>query len=595
MRWPVGSEVADRPRRGLWLLVAALVALAGWGIWRQARPTPPGTAGPGNHADAPARGGHLTALLRSEPTTYIRIAERRGTAAGDLLSLLTDGRLLRIDRETDTLEPWLAERWTESDDRLTYTLTLRDGLRFSDGAPLTSADVLFSFRAAYDERVASSLAGDLLVDGQRLRVDAPDARTVVIRLPAPFAPGARLFASLPIIPKHRLEPALDAGRLAETWAPAAGHEGFTGSGPFVLTAHAAGQRLVLARNPHYWRRDAAGVQLPYLDGLTILIAPDQNAEALRMQAGEADLMSNGDIRPEDHAAFKRLADAGRLRLIPAGMGLDPNLLWFNLTDAKRADPRASWLGSAALRHAVSCAADRVAIANSVYLGEAEPVFGPVTPANRTWYTPPGDPCDRNPARARELLASVGLTDRNGDGMLEDAAGAPARFSILTQSGHTIRERTVAMLQEQLRQAGLAVDVVGLDQGAIADRWQKGDYDAIYFGIQNSQTDPVLSPQFWLSSGAFHFWNPRQPAPSTAWEARIDELMRQQSTTFDLAARQRLFADVLRIFEEHRPAVYLVAPRVTLAVSSRVRNERPAPQVPQLLWNADALAAADAGR
>lgn len=563
-----------------------LVGVLGFAGWRASTGNREQPAGP---SASPSRGGNLVALLRSEPTTYVRIAETRGTAAGDLLSLLTDGRLLRVNRATDTLEPSIAERWTESPDHLAYTLTLRDDVRFSDGTPLTSADVLFSFRAAYDERVASSLAGDLRVAGEPLRVEAPDPRTVVIRLAAPFAPGARLFASLPIVPRHRLEPALASGELARVWSPATGPAGFVGSGPFVLTEHVAGQRLVFTRNPHYWRKDAAGVSLPYLDSLTVLVAPDQNTEAVRMQSGEADLMSNGDIRPEDFAAFKRLADEQRLRLIPAGLALDANQLWFNLSAARQKDPRFPWLGATAFRHAVSCAADRQAIANAVYLGEAEPVFGPVTPANRTWHLPPVNPCTNDIGKAKELLASVGLADRDGDGMLEDPSGRPARFSILTQSGNTLRERTVAMLQEQLRQAGLAVDVVGLDQSAIAQRWQGGDYDAIYFGIQNSQTDPVLSPQFWLSSGSFHFWNPRQTAPATEWERRIDDLMLRQGTTFDLAERQKQFAEVQRIFAEAMPAIYFVAPKVTLAVSSRVRNEQPAPQVPQLLWNAESLA------
>lgn len=569
-------------------LIFASLALIGYGLWRAAAPPP---ADPRAAAITP--GGELVALLRSEPTTYVRTAERagQGTAAGDLLSLLTEGRLLRVNRATDQLEPWLAESWTESADRTAYTFSLRRGVTFSDGQPLTAADVLFSLRAAYDPGVGSALASDLMVAGQRLTAEAPDDQTVVIRLPAPFAPGPRVIANLPILPRHKLEAALDAGRLAEAWSPATGPAQFTGLGPFVLTGHVTGQRLVFARNPHYWRHDEAGRRLPYLDILTVLIVTDTNAEALRLQSGDADLMSNADIRPEDHAAFKRLADQGRLRLIDGGVGLDPNVLWFNLTAAKQEDPRFVWLGQPAFRHAVSCAADRQAIADVVHLGEAVPIHGPVSPANRTWHAPPGDPCNANPTRARELLASIGLADRDGDGVLEDAQGREARFSVLTQKGHTIRERTVAVLQEQLRQVGIAVDSVGLDPGGVVQRFLKRDYDAIYFGVQGSDTDPAMQTGFWLSSGQFHFWNPGQAAPATPWERRIDELMAVQARTFDLAERQRLFREVQGIFAEHLPAIYFVAPRVTLAVSSRVANEQPVPQIPQLLWSADTLATA----
>ena len=121
--------------------------------------------------------------------------------------------------------------------------------------------------------------------------------------------------------------------------------------------------------------------------------------------------------------------------------------------------------------------------------------------------------------------------------------------------------------------------------ALVQRWAKGDYDTIYFGVQSSATDPALSPQFWLSSGNFHFWNPEQPAPATEWERRIDELFRQQAADLRVPERQRLVAEAVRILEDEVPAIYFVAPKVTLAVSSRVANPQPAPQIPQLLWSA----------
>jgi peptide/nickel transport system substrate-binding protein len=159
---------------------------------------------------------------------------------------------------------------------------------------------------------------------------------------------------------------------------------------------------------------------------------------------------------------------------------------------------------------------------------------------------------------------------------------------MTQAGH-IRERVVSVLQEQLGRLGIGVDIVALDPGGLFQRWQAGDFDAIYFGLQASSTDPALNPEFWLSSGPYHFWNPRQPSPSTPWERRVDDLMREQMTASDLAARQRAFAEVQRILEDELPSIYFVAPQVTLATSRKVLNATPAPQIPQLLWNADSLA------
>ena len=553
------------------------------------------TAGvPATAATAPAlaRGGELVASYRTEPPAYNRYSD--SSAAGELVSLLTHAPLVHVDRVTDTLEPWLAESWTPSSDGMTYTLKLRQGVTFSDGVPFTSADVLFSFAALYDPRVKAVFASDTYVNGVPLTVEAPDASTVVFRLPAPFAPGLRLIASIPMFPKHKLQAALDAGTFASAWSASTPPADIAGLGPFVLAEHVSGQRLVFGRNPRYWRQDAAGTRLPYLDKLTVLIVPDQNTEALRMQAGEIDLMGSGEIRPEDYAVFRRIVEQGRLRLIDAGVGLDPNLLWFNLSPAGAANPRTAWFQQKAFRQALSCAADRQGIVNTVHLGAAVPIYGPITPANRLWYSEPRSTCNGDPARARVLLASAGLTDRNGDGMVEDASGKPVRFSILTHRGHTIRERTVAVLQEQLRQVGLAIDVVALDIPALVQRWAKGDYDTIYFAAQSSATDPGLSPQLWLSSGNFHFWNPEQKAPATEWERRIDELFRQQAAELRFPERQRLIAEAVRILEDELPAIYFVAPKVTLAVSSRVANPQPAPQIPQLLWS-DTLAVAGQGR
>lgn len=567
------------------LLVLAAAATALW--WWAGRPVRPVPAPPpAESAGPPVSGGSLIASIRSEPGTYNRYVDP--SAQADVVDLLTNARLVRVNRATDEIEPWLAESWTQADDGRTFTLKLRSGLAFSDGVPFTSADVIFSFRALYDPRVASDVATAMRPGGKPLEVSAPDASTVVIRLPVPFAPGLRLLDNLPILPRHKLEAALDAGRFAEAWGPSKPLGDMAGLGPFVLTEHVSGQRLVFKRNPHYWRRASDGTPLPYLDTLTLLVIPDQTTEALRLQAGETDLMSNADIRPEDVAAFTRLRDQGRVRLIDGGIGLDPNMLWFNLAPGGARHP--AWFTTKAFRQAISYAADRQAIANAVYLGAAMPISGPVSPGNRMWYSPavPAYPYDL--ARARALLASIGLTDRNGDGMLEDAAGTPVRFSIVTQKGHTIRERTAAVLQEQLRRAGIAVDLALLDPGSLFQRWQQRDYDTMYYSGQASATDPAMNTDFWLSSGAFHFWNPQQKTPSSAWERRIDELMQQQAAAPQLAERQRLLAEVQRIMADELPAIYFVAPRITIAVSARVVNATPAPQVPQLLWSADTLAA-----
>lgn len=527
------------------------------------------------------------ASLRSEPGNYNRYFE--ASAAADLVTMLTQARLARINRASDALEPALAESWSSADG-LTYRVKLRPNVRFSDGVAFTSADVLFSLEAVYGAP-GSTLASGMRVGGKPLSAIAVDPATVDITFPRPFAPGMRLLDNLPILPRHRLEAAYGAKTMKEAWTPARPVSEVVGLGPFVLAEHVSGQRLVFTRNPHYWRTDTAGVNLPYADRLTIVIVPDQRAEALRLESGATDLMSNADIQPTDYARFRRLQQEGRLQLLDGGIGLDPNVLWFNLK-SPRAEVRA-WVQAKEFRQAVSYAADRQAIADTVYLGAAVPVYGPVTPRNATWFSPAAPTYPHDLRRAGELLAGLGLRDATGDGILEDRGGRPVRFSILVQAGHAVRERTASVLQEQLRAAGVGVDIVPLEVGAIGQRWTKGEYDSIFHGFQVSATDPAMTLDFWLSGSPNHFWNPSQPSPATEWERRMDELMLQHASASSPAERQRLFAEVQRIFGEQLPAIYFVAPKVTIAASRRVHNLQPAPQLPQLLWAADSIAAAGA--
>jgi peptide/nickel transport system substrate-binding protein len=541
---------------------------------------------PQQRGQGPVRGGMLIASIRSEPRTFNRYVDN--SAAADATTALTQAKLVRINRKTEELEPWLAERWTTSPDGRTFTLTLRPGVTFSDGAPFTSADVLFSFAAVYDPKLQSNLSSGLRVQGKPLQVTAPDPATVVITLPAAFTPGLRLLDNLPIVPKHQLEPALKAGTFADAWGVTNGPGHMAGLGPFVVSEYVPGQRVTLTRNTRYWRKDAAGGPLPYLDGVVLEIASGQDAEVQRLESGTIDLLTQADIRPQDYATVKRLRDRGALTLIDVGTGVDPNVLWFNLAKTR---PGRAYLQKAEFRQAVSYAVDRDAIVNSVYLGAAVPVYGPVTPGNRVWFSEAAPKYPHDLARARALLATIGLTDRNADGMLEDAAGAPVRFSILTQGGH-IRAQTATVIQEHLRQAGIVVDVVPLDFPSIAQRWQSGDYDSIYFGFQASAMDPAMNLDYWLSSGSSHVWNPEQKTPATPWERRIDDLMQQQVAAPTLDERRRLFAEVQKIFGENLPGIYFIAPKVSVATNPRVAGAEPALLDPKILWNPDTLNVTD---
>lgn len=565
-------------------MLLAVVFGTAWVMWRDVRPAP---ATPRATSTTPTRGGTLVATLRTEPRSFNRLVARDIPA--DLFGHLTLGRLIRVNRATQEVEPWLAERWSSSPDGRTFTLTLRDGLRWSDGAPFSSDDVLFTFAALYDTSVKSVLATSLTVDGRPLTVSAPDPRTVVVTLPATFGPGIRLLDNLTILPKHRLEAALQNGTFAFAWSPATPPADVPAIGPFMLARYEAGQRVVFERNPHYWRRDERGEPLPYLDRVVLEIVLDQNAELVRLQAGQADMMQQA-LRSEDIATVRPLVNEHKIALLELGVSTDPDSFFFNLRPEKwTRDPRGTWILRDEFRKALSHAVDREAFAETVYLAAAVPIHGPITPGNLRWFWPSVPRYEPSRDKAVALLKSIGLENRDEDPWLEDSRGTEARFTVITFRGNTTLERSAAVLRDDLRQIGVAMDVAPIEQNLLYERLTTGNFESIFFNFSTTDLDPAMNKDFWLSSGSAHVWNIGQATPATTWEKEIDELMARQAGTVDEAERKRLFNDVQRVFAEHLPILYFAAPRLYMGVSPRVTNLAPVPTRPHLFWSPDTIA------
>lgn len=530
-------------------------------------------------ADAgPKAGGTITGTVRAEPRTFNRFA--LASFPTHLISLLTDARLVRLNPATDQPEPWLAESVTVTG--TTIAITLRPNLRFSDGTPVTADDVVWSVKAAYGTP-QGGIGEGLRVGGKEMEAVAASPTSVVLTLPGPWAVALRALESLPILPRAVIEPALAAGTFAAACSTSAPCPGL---GPFVVSRYDAGQRVVLSRNPHYWRTDAAGTQLPYLDGLTLDIVLEQNAELLRLTSGQADVLQS-ELRSEDIRTLKADADAGRVVLTDVGVGLDRHVLWFNLGPAP-VDPGKAFLRQDGFRQAVSLAVDRTGFANTVFLGAAEPSSEPVPSSNTRWSAVDLPRPSYNPSQAATLLDGLDLRDRDNNGLREDAAGRPVRFAVLIQAGITAAQTGMSFLRDSLANIGIGVDIVALDQGGVIAQWQKGTYDAVFHFIQVTDTDPGTNPDFWLSSGSSHLWHPSQASPSTPWEAEIDRRMQLVATLSDPAARVREFAEVQRLMLTHNPALWFAAPRVFVATRPRVAGVTPRLTRPQVLWNADEL-------
>jgi peptide/nickel transport system substrate-binding protein len=528
----------------------------------------------------------LVVSVRTEPRSFNRLTV--GTQSTELLSLLTQARLVRVNKATFELEPWLAERWDSSPDGLTHTLHLRQGVQWSDGTPFTSADVAFTLQAAQDSNAGSVLASVLMAGGQPIKVSAPNPATVTLTFAAPSGPGLRMLDQVTILPKHKLEAAYTSGEFAKAWGAATAPADIVGLGPFVLKEYTPGQRLVFDRNPNYWRKAPNGDGLPYLDRLILEIVPDQNAELLRLQSGATD-MTQDALRPDDYVPVKRLEQQGTLVMQEIGVATDADALWFCLKpEIRRKDPRWAFVQRAEFRQALSHAVDREEFAQTVFLGEAVPVWGPVTSGNKEWFTPNLPRYAYDEAKAKELLKSIGLEDRNGNGVVEDAKGTEARFTLLTQKGLTWYERGTAVVRDFAAKVGVVFDIAPIEVGDMVRRLQACDYDAIYMRVLLTDTDPAGNMDYWLSSGEGHPWNLASKTPATEWEARVDALMLQQAGMLDMEKRREIFNEVQKIVAENLPALHFAAPRLYAAHSKRVQGSVPSVMRPHLLWNVDML-------
>jgi peptide/nickel transport system substrate-binding protein len=357
-----------------------------------------------------------------------------------------------------------------------------------------------------------------------------------------------------------------------------------------LKEYVSGQRLVLERNPYYWKADQKGQRLPYLDELVFLFVPSEDAQVIRFQSGETDVISR--ISAENFAVLGRQAQSRGYTMTGLGPGLEYNFLFFNLNDLGGKLPqiakKQAWFSKLEFRRAVSAAVDREGIVRLVYQGRAAPLWGQVTPGNRLWGNPSLPKPPRSLDRARQLLRAAGFNWRS-DGTLVDAGGEAVEFSIVSSASNAERMKMATLLQDDLKQLGMRVHVVPLDFRALLDRLlTTKDYEACVLGLGSGDADPNSDMNVWLSSGGTHLWNPAQSQPATPWEAEIDRFMKQQLVARKPAERKRLYDRVQQIVAENQPMIFLVSPDLLVGVKNGLGNFRPATLDHYTLWNVEEL-------
>ena len=531
--------------------------------------------------------GVLRVAIPTEPQTWNRLL-----ASGLVTHVVTDQLhepLIRLNPRTQEMEPALAESWeiVEDDSGARIVFHLRAGLRFSDGEPFTAEDVAFTFRVLHDESTASQLTETVQLDGEPFVPEVLDAATVALRLPRLTATVERVFDSIRILPEHRLRASLDRGTLAADSGLGAPPENVVGLGPFGLREHVPGQRIVLERNPFYWRTGGGDDVFPRLSSIVFEVVPDGSARLLRLRSGDIDLLD--PLAPD---AFRALNDAEStaLRLIDAGPGMLSERLWFNLNPASPIEEhKKRWFTNVRFRRAVSLSIDRVGMARVVYSGLATPAAGPVSPANTFWKNAAISPAERAVDRARELLAEAGFR-WDEDGHLVDSAGTPVCFDIITNAGRDHYRSVGAFIKEDLSALGIQAHTRPVDGSSLLARLTGSfDYDAALLGIGQTDPDPSAGMAFWMSKEPLHLWHPSQSEPATEWEARIDELMMKQMRSLDPEHRKACFDEVQSIVAEQLPVIDLVVPHALLGAHERVLNLKPSPFT-HALWNSYELSA-----
>lgn len=533
-------------------------------------------------------GGSLVVAQRSEPKTLNPVTAADAPSREVIGRITAD--LIHINRASQQTEPALAKSWTESKDGRVFTLKLRRGVRFSDGQPFTADDVVFSFQAYLDEKTHSPQRDLLVIGGKPITVVKLDDYTVRFTLAQPYAAAERIFDSIAIMPRHLLEKSYRDGAFAQAWTLATPPSQIAGLGPFRLKVYTPGQRLVLERNPYYWKVDRTKKRLPYLDQMVFLFVGNEDAQVLRFQSGDTDLLNR--VGADNYALLSKEASSRGYQLFDLGPSLEYNFLVFNLNDLKsrnldKIGAKQAWFNDVRFRQAISAAIDREAIVRLVYAGRGAALWGNVSPSNKYWVDTSIPHPPRSLEKAKELLKSAGFT-WHGD-RLVDPHGTPVEFSIVTSSSNAQRSKMATIIQDDLSKLGMDVHIVPLEFRAMLDRvFQTYDYEVAIMGLGGGDADPTPEMNVWLSSGGTHLWHLGETKPATAWESQLDQLMQKQMVELNYKRRKHLYDEAQEIISTNAPFVFLATPDILVAAKKNVANFKPAILEPTALWDVEEL-------
>ena len=435
-----------------------------------------------------------------------------------------------------SFEPSLAESWEFSEDGLSLTFKLRTDAVWSDGVPVTSSDLLFSWKAQ-----TSDAHGWLWADltGNIEKVEALDDHRVRYTFTHRYPYQLMDVNDGPIVPAHAWE-----GIPFEAWEDTDWSEHVLSAGPFVPGAHTPQQEIILERNPRYFV-----VERPRLEGLVFRIVPSKSALFTQLLARGIDLVN--DIPP---------AEAGRVQSNPdleLRIFADrsyTHICW-NLENDLFADPT--------VRRALGLAIDRSVLIEVVYNGFAQPSVGPVL--STMWaFNRELEPLPFDPTAAAELLAEAGWKDSDNDGLL-DRNGQTFSFEILAPAESEVRQDVALMIERDLGRVGIEVVPRLIEWGAVQAAISEGDFEAfVNRWIEPTQVD---LEGIWRSAPpdtpTFNFGHYSSP--------EVDLLLDEVAAAADFATQKPLLDRIQEIIVADQPYTFLVENVRLVGLDSRVQN------------------------
>jgi peptide/nickel transport system substrate-binding protein len=460
-------------------------------------------------------GGTLVVGATSDPDTLFPWKATQFQAVNVLEQLY--GTLTELDTDLEVV-PGLAESWQVSGDGRTITMTLRQGVTFTDGSAFDSADVKASLDRIRDEATGAVAAASL---ASVTAVDAPDPATVVLTLSGPDAGILAALASvnLAMLPSDATEQALAA-------TP-------NGTGPFTLIQRTPNQSIALAVNPAFW----GGA--PRLRSLEFRVIPDETSIVSAMQSG------NVDFAVFDDPLVAQSAEGSGLTVTET-----PQLAYHVLQLNARQAP----LDNLDVRLAIQCAIDRQQVLDTAALGEGE-VTGPITsPAYRS--DPAARPCpQRDVEAARRHLAAAGH------------AGGLTLSTIVSQGEYATSVNEATNIQAQLAEAGITLNLEVLESGAYVDRWVAADFQTAV-ALNGGRPDPDgMYGRYFTSTG-----NLNDVAGYSS--PTLDALFAQGKATADPDARKAIYQQVSAELEAGAVWVWLFTSYTYTATSAEVGGFKP---------------------